>query len=73
MCLRFVFLLALRVPAWLRLSQRPSAWKDAEILPLPTEVMDLDAHRAQKHDRASAVIHEFGKHKVSTQRANDSA
>jgi hypothetical protein len=31
-CLRFVFLLVLRIPAWLRPSRRPSAWKDAEIL-----------------------------------------
>ena len=32
MCLRFVFLLAVQIPAWLRLSRRPPAWKDAEIL-----------------------------------------
>jgi putative transposase len=38
MCLRFVFLLALRVPAWLRLSRRSSAWKDAEILLLRHQV-----------------------------------
>ncbi|HEX2819629.1 MAG TPA: hypothetical protein VHO07_05620, partial [Streptosporangiaceae bacterium] len=32
MCLRFVFLLVVQIPAWLRLSRRPPAWKDAEIL-----------------------------------------
>ena len=32
MCLRFVFLLATRVAAWLRLSRRKEAWKEAEIL-----------------------------------------
>jgi hypothetical protein len=31
-CLRFVFVLAVQVPAWLRLSRHRSAWKDAEIL-----------------------------------------
>jgi hypothetical protein len=28
-CLRFVFLLAVVIPAWLRISRRPPAWKDA--------------------------------------------
>jgi putative transposase len=37
-CLRFVFLLASRIPAWLRLSRRPSAWKDAEILLLHRQI-----------------------------------
>jgi putative transposase len=32
MCLRFVFLLVTRVAAWLRLSRREEAWKEAEIL-----------------------------------------
>ena len=32
MFLRFVFLLVLRLPAWLRLAVRSNAWKDAEIL-----------------------------------------
>jgi len=41
-CLRFVFLLALRIPAWLRLSRRPSAWKDAEILLLRRQVTLLE-------------------------------
>jgi len=31
-CLRFVFLLAVQIPAWLWLSRRPPTWKDAEIL-----------------------------------------
>ena len=42
MCLRFLFLLALRVPAWLRLSRRSSAWKDAEILLLRHHVALLE-------------------------------
>jgi putative transposase len=42
MCLRFVFLLALRVPAWLRLSRRSAAWKDAEILLLRHQVALLE-------------------------------
>ena len=42
MCLRFVFLLALRAPVWLRLSRRSSAWKDAEILVLRHQVALLD-------------------------------
>jgi hypothetical protein len=32
MCLRFVFLLATRLAAWLRLSRREQTWKTAEIL-----------------------------------------
>jgi hypothetical protein len=31
-CLRFVFLLAMRLPTWLRLSRRSASWKEAEIL-----------------------------------------
>jgi putative transposase len=42
MCLRFVFLLAPRVPAWLRLSRRSAAWKDAEILLLRHQVALLE-------------------------------
>lgn len=42
MCLRFVFLLALRVPVWLRLSRRSAAWKDAEILLLRHQVALLE-------------------------------
>ena len=32
MCLRFVFLLIMRLAAWLRLSRREETWKTAEIL-----------------------------------------
>jgi putative transposase len=32
MCLRFVFLLIMRLTSWLRLSQRDETWKTAEIL-----------------------------------------
>ena len=31
MCLRFVFLLIMRLAAWLRLSRREETWKTAEI------------------------------------------
>jgi hypothetical protein len=41
-CLKFVFLLALRVPAWLRLSRRPAAWKDTEILLLRHHITLLE-------------------------------
>src|ERR1039457_3851689 len=34
MCLRFVFLLIMRLAAWLRLSRREETWKTAEILTL---------------------------------------
>jgi hypothetical protein len=42
MCLRFVFLLAVRAPAWLRLSRRSAAWKDAEILLLRHQIALLE-------------------------------
>jgi transposase len=42
MCLRFLFLLTLRVPTRLRLSRRSSTWKDAEILLLRHEVTLLE-------------------------------
>ena len=41
MWLRFVFLLSLQIPAWLRLARRPSAWKDSEILLLRHQVAVL--------------------------------
>jgi hypothetical protein len=46
MCLRLVFLLALRVPAWLRLWRRSAAWKDAEILLLRHQVALLERRSA---------------------------
>ena len=42
MCLRFVFLLAVRLPTWLRLSRRSAAWKDAEILFLRHQITLLE-------------------------------
>jgi len=50
MCLRFVFLTALRVPAWLRLSRRSSAWKDTDILLLPHQVALLE-RRSTTHPK----------------------
>ena len=41
MCLRFVFLLVTRVAAWLRLSRREEAWKEAEILILRHQLAAL--------------------------------
>jgi transposase len=48
MCLRFVFLLAVRLSSWLRLSRRPSAWKDAEILLLRHQVALLERRSAAR-------------------------
>ena len=48
MCLRFVFLLAVQIPAWLRLSRRPSAWKDAEILLLRHQLAVLQRQTAAR-------------------------
>ena len=45
MCLRFVFLLVVRLPTWLRLSRRSAAWKDAEIL-LPRHQITLLERRS---------------------------
>jgi len=38
MCLRFVFLLIMRLTSWLRLSQRDETWKTAEILILRHQI-----------------------------------
>jgi hypothetical protein len=46
MCLWFVFLMAVRVPVWVRLSRRSSAWKDAEILLLCHQVALLERRSA---------------------------
>ena len=48
MCLRFVFLLAVQIPAWLRLSRRPPAWKDAEILLLRHQLAVLQRQTAAR-------------------------
>jgi putative transposase len=45
-CLRFVFLLAVQIPAWLRLSRRPPTWKDAEILLLRHQLAVLQRQTA---------------------------
>ena len=34
MCLQFMFLLTMRLAAWLRISRREETWKTAEILML---------------------------------------
>jgi putative transposase len=47
-CLRFVFLLAVRIPAWLRLSRRPPAWKNAEILLLRHQLTVLQRQTAAR-------------------------
>lgn len=48
MCLRFVFLLAVQIPAWLRLSGRPPTWKDAEILLLRHQLAVLQRQTAAR-------------------------
>jgi putative transposase len=47
-CLRFVFLLAAQIPAWLRLSGPPPAWKDAEILLLRHQLAVLQRQTAAR-------------------------
>jgi transposase len=47
-CLRFVFLLAVQIPAWLRLSRRPPTWKDAEILLLRHQLAVLQRQTAAR-------------------------
>jgi putative transposase len=47
MCLRFVFLLIMRIAAWLRLSRREEAWKTTEILILRHQLAVLQ--RRQPH------------------------
>jgi hypothetical protein len=48
MCLRFVFILVVRLSSWLRLSRRGSAWKDVEILLLRHQVALLERHCAAR-------------------------
>jgi hypothetical protein len=47
MCLRFVFLLIMRIAEWLRLSRHEEAWKTAEILILRHQLAVLQ--RRQLH------------------------
>jgi len=47
-CLRFVFLLAVQIPTWLRLSRRPPTWKDAEILLLRHQLAILQRQTAAR-------------------------
>jgi hypothetical protein len=47
-CLRFVFLLAVQIPTWLRLSRRPPAWKDAGILLLRHQLAVLRRQTAAR-------------------------
>src|SRR6266571_1269712 len=48
MCLRFVFLLIMRVTSWLRLSRREDTWKTAEILILRHQVAILQRHQPRR-------------------------
>ena len=41
MCLRFMFLLTMRLAAWLRLTWRDETWKTAEILILRHQIAVL--------------------------------
>jgi hypothetical protein len=43
-----VFLLAVQIPAWLRLSRRPPTWKDAEILLLRHQLAVLQRQTAAR-------------------------
>jgi transposase len=48
MCLRFVFILATRLAAWLRLSRREEAWKTAEILILRHQLAVLQRRQPRR-------------------------
>jgi putative transposase len=48
MCLRFVFLLATRLAAWLRLSRREETWKTAEILILRHQLAVLQRRQPRR-------------------------
>ena len=48
MCLRFVFLLIMRLAAWLRLSRRKETWKTAEILILRHQLAVLQRRQPRR-------------------------
>src|SRR5664279_183482 len=48
MCLRFVFILATRLAAWLGLSRREEAWKTAEILILRHQLAVLQRRQPRR-------------------------
>jgi hypothetical protein len=50
-----MFVLAVRIPSWLRLSRPPPVWKDAEILLLRNQLSVLQRQRAAGTDRAMAA------------------
>jgi hypothetical protein len=50
MCLRFVFLLIMRLISWLRLSQREETWKTAEILVLRHQLAVLQRRQPRHPD-----------------------
>ena len=50
MCLRFVFLLIMRLTSWLRLSQREETWKTAEILILRHQLAVLQRRQPRRPD-----------------------
>jgi transposase len=54
MCLRFVFLLIMRLAAWLRLSRREETWKTAEILILRHQLLVLRRQSAARPKLARA-------------------
>jgi putative transposase len=48
MCLQFVFLLTMRLAAWLRLSRREETWKTAEILILRHQLTVLQRQQPRR-------------------------
>ena len=48
MCLRFVFLLIMRLPEWLRLARCEEAWKTAEILILRHQLAVLQRRQPRR-------------------------
>ena len=50
MCLRFIFLLATRLTAWLRLARHEETWKTAEILILRHQLTVLQRRQPRRPD-----------------------
>jgi putative transposase len=57
MCLRFVFLLIMRLTSWLRLSHREETWKTAEILILRHQLAVLQRRQPRRPDLNWATVH----------------
>src|SRR6201995_520159 len=63
MCLRFVFLLIMRLATWLRLSRHEETWKTAEILILRHQLTVLQRRQPRRPnlDWADRALHRTGR------------